>query len=167
MNQSSRRGLLAGASAGALVLAAPATAGAAGPTTRHTARERRNRKVVHDAFAQQNAGGSFFDGLDDDVVWTIVNGSTYRSRAAFLEQGVAPVQDRLHTSLHMTVIDLWLDGDTVIVRFQADATALDGQPYHNDFCWVLTVDGSRVTTGYAFLDTVALTELIERVELPG
>jgi ketosteroid isomerase-like protein len=129
-------------------------------------RERRNSAAVLKAFARQNADGDIFDILHDDVEWSIVNGRTYTSKADFLAAGSAPIMDRLATTLVMTIQDLWADGDTVIIRFYGDATAIDGVEYHNEYCWVWQLKDSLVIRSHAFLDMGAVQELIDRVQRP-
>ncbi|KXK64008.1 hypothetical protein AWW66_00485 [Micromonospora rosaria] len=118
------------------------------------------------AFERQNAGGDIYEILHDDVRWTIVNGRTYLSKAEFLAEGSAPILDRLASTLVMTIRDLWADDDTVIIRFDGDATAIDGIAYHNEYCWVWRLRGGRVVRCHAFLDMIAVRELVDRVELP-
>ncbi|RDG38183.1 nuclear transport factor 2 family protein [Streptomyces corynorhini] len=172
MERRSRRGFvtLAAATGGLLFAGTPAEAiphrGRSPVTPRESDRERVNKALVREAFARQNGGGSFYDVLDEHAVWTVVNGRTYRSRREFLEEGSAPILTRLGTYLHMTPQELWADGDTVIARFEGDATALDGLPYHNEYCWVLTFRRDAVVRAYAYLDMVAVNELIDRVEAP-
>jgi uncharacterized protein len=127
--------------------------------------EGRNRAAVLGAFARQNAGGDLYEILHDDVRWTIGNGRTYTSKAEFLAEGSAPVLDRLASILRMTIKEMWTEGDTVIIRFEGDATAIDGVDYHNEYCWIWQMRGGKVVRCHAFLDMVAVRELIERVEL--
>ncbi|MGI5215679.1 nuclear transport factor 2 family protein [Plantactinospora sp. CA-290183] len=168
----SRRVLMTAALTGGLTMlagTAPASAGpredGGGPASGRSARERRNKAAVLRAFAQQNAGGDLYEILHDDIDWTIVNGRTYTSKAEFLAEGSAPVMDRLVPPLVMTVQDLWTEGDIVIVRFVGDATAIDGIPYHNEYCWVWQLRGGQVVRCHAFLDMLAVRELVERVDL--
>ncbi|MFH8617170.1 nuclear transport factor 2 family protein [Streptomyces sp. NPDC017979] len=169
MNRHSRRAFvaLAAASGTATLLGSPAQAAPHRDTTPdagpESGRERGNKALVRRAFARQNGGGSFFDVLHPDVVWSIVNGRTYHGKQAFLDEGSAPVTTRLATHLVMTPHHLWADGDTVITRFAGDATALDGLPYHNEYCWVLAFRRNQVVRAHAYLDTTALTDLIDRV----
>jgi ketosteroid isomerase-like protein len=129
--------------------------------------EKRNTEAVRRAFARQNSGGSFYEILADDVEWTIVNGRTYHGKRQFLDEGAAPILTRLRTTLHMTPLELWADRDTVIAMFDADAVALDGVAYHNNYCWIMRFRGSRVAEGFAFLDLVAVNDLVARVEAPA
>ena len=170
--QHSRRLLLtAGIAGGLTVLAGAGTASAAsrepvgGPGPGQPAEERRNRAAVLRAFARQNAGGDIYEILHDDVEWTIVNGRTYTSKAEFLAEGSAPILDRLATTLVMTIQDMWTDGHTVIIRFEGDATAIDGVDYHNEYCWIWQMRGGRVVRCNAFLDMIAVRELVDRIDL--
>ncbi|SMD27397.1 nuclear transport factor 2 family protein [Kibdelosporangium aridum] len=161
MNRHSRRGFITAASlAGGLALAPGALAD--GDQAKWSD-EQRNKARVRHAFARQNSGGSFYEILADDVVWTIVNGRTYHGKRQFLTEGAAPVLSRLRTSLHMTPLELWADRDTVIAMFDGDAVALDGVGYHNNYCWIMRFRESQVVRVFAFLDTVAVNELIARV----
>ncbi|MEU9609776.1 nuclear transport factor 2 family protein [Streptomyces sp. NPDC048057] len=172
MKRHSRRAFvaLAAASGGATLLGTPAQAAPDREGTPDTGpesgRERGNKALVLRAFARQNNGGSFFDVLHPDVVWSIANGRTYHGKQAFLDEGAAPIVTRLATPLIMTPQHLWADGDTVITRFEGDATALDGVAYHNEYCWVLTFRRNQVVRAYAYLDMIAVTELIDRVGTP-
>ncbi len=96
-------------------------------------RERRNRAAAVRTFERQNAGGDIFEILHDKVAWTIVNGRTCTCRADFLTKGAAPIMDRLASTPVMTIRDLWTDVDTMIIRFDGDAPAIDGTEYHNEY----------------------------------
>lgn len=173
MERRSRRGFvtLAAATGGLLLTGTPAEAapphGRSPLRPREPGRERANKATVRRAFERQNSGGSVYDILDEHVVWTVVNGRTYHGRREFLEEGSAPILTRLATPLRMTPQDLWADGDTVVARFEGDATALDGLPYHNEYCWVLAFRRGSVVRVHAYLDMVAVAELIDRVEAQG
>ncbi|GAB3739776.1 nuclear transport factor 2 family protein [Microlunatus parietis] len=122
-----------------------------------------NKAIVRRAFALQNSGGSFYDILHDRVTWTVVNGRTYYSKQEFLDEGSGPILTRLKTILRMTPSNLLASGNTVVAQFTGEAIALDGLPYRNDYCWVLTLRRGLVVQAHAYLDTVAIRELIDRV----
>lgn len=172
MARNSRRGFvsLAVATGGLLLAGSPAAANPRSPEAPDnfgtSGRERVNKGLVRRAFVRQNTGGSFYEILDEHVMWTVVNGRTYLSKQEFLDEGSAPILTRLATNLHMTAQNLWADDDTVIARFEGTATALDGLPYRNEYCWVLTLRRNAVVRAYAYLDMVAVADLIERVPVP-
>ncbi|RZQ60996.1 nuclear transport factor 2 family protein [Amycolatopsis suaedae] len=58
-------------------------------------------------------------------------------------------------------------GDVVVAQFTGDAVALDGLPYRNDYCWVLTFRRGLVVRAHAYLDMVAVGELVDRVGRPS
>ncbi|MEU6715495.1 nuclear transport factor 2 family protein [Nonomuraea sp. NPDC046802] len=162
--QQSRRafGALALTAGGLALASAPATAA---PLDHDTSGDN-NKAIVREAFARQNSGGSFYDILHDRVTWTVVNGRTYRSKKEFLDEGAAPILTRLKTILRMTPSNLLAARDTVVAQFTGEAIALDGRPYRNDYCWVLTFRRGLVVRAHAYLDTVAIRELMDRVN-PG
>jgi uncharacterized protein len=173
---SSRRGLIRGSAglavAGLAAGASSACAAAPGPPdgtpTEH------NRALVREHFERAardgtlSSTGNFYDILAEDVEWTIEGATsrTYTSREEFLVDGANPVLLRLATPTHPTVRGLHADGDTVVVRWDGTATALDGVPYANRFCWIFTLRDDRATRVSAFLDTAPIDELIARVPLP-
>jgi uncharacterized protein len=170
LGQSRRMLVTAGITGGLTMLAGTASA-SAGPGTGREAtagrpvRERRNRAAVIRAFERHNAGGDVFEILHDDVEWTIVNGRTYTSKAEFLTEGAAPVRNRLASTLVKTIQDVRSDGDTVIIRFQGDATATDGLAYHNEYCWVWQLRAGRVVRSHAYLDMIAVRDLVDRIPI--
>ena len=62
-----------------------------------------------------------------------------------------------------TVRQLYADGDTVIVFFDAAGTARDGLPYANTYAWILEMRDGRVVGAHAFFDSLAFDDLWRRV----
>jgi uncharacterized protein len=84
--------------------------------------------------------------LADDVVWTIPgSGSvagTYRGKQSFMEAAAAPLIIRLATPLVPGVHAIWVEGGTVIVRFDAEAATTSGASYRNLGPALITADDS-------------------------
>jgi ketosteroid isomerase-like protein len=133
--------------------------------------EQRNAQLVRDAFARGVGGpDTFYAILADDVTWTVARATastTYTSKQQFLDGGAAPVVKRLTGPIQADVHELITAEDRVIARWRGTATALDGRPYVNEYAWVMTMAGDRVTRMTAYLDLVALDDLIARVPLPS
>ncbi|WP_232079842.1 Atu4866 domain-containing protein [Mycolicibacterium parafortuitum] len=129
--------------------------------------ERRNTELVRDAFARGVSGqDSFYAILAEDVQWTVVRAEaprTYTNRAEFLRDGAGPIVSRLDGPIRAEVHELVADGDTVVARWRGVATARDGAPYVNEYVWVMTLRDERVSRVSAYLDFVALDELLQRV----
>ena len=128
-----------------------------------------NRALVRAAFDAWAAGqGDFYRLLADDVTWTITGSSpvagTYTSRQEFLDGAIQPIFKRLSQPIQPIVHTLIAEGDQVVALWEGHATALDGVPYDNVYCWVMRVQDGKVTHATAFFDSPPLTELLERVQ---
>jgi uncharacterized protein len=127
-----------------------------------------NKAIVQASFdAWRTGSGSPFDLLAEDATWTIVGHSvaskTYGSRAEFLEEVIRPFNARLTSSLKPVIRNIYCDGDTVIVFFDADGTARDGKPYANTYAWFLDLRDGRIVKAFAFFDSLEFNYLWQRV----
>lgn len=133
-----------------------------------TDQQQRNAEVVRDAFALGVGGeDSFYSILADDVQWTVaraVDPTTYTSRSQFLQEGAGPILTRLNGPIHAEVRELITEDDVVVAIWDGTATARDGRPYANSYAWVMTMRDERVVRVTAYLDLVALNELLETVQ---
>ncbi|MEH3132280.1 MAG: nuclear transport factor 2 family protein [Mycolicibacterium neoaurum] len=127
----------------------------------------RDEQRIRDAFGRGVGGPeSFYALLAEDVHWTVAraqNPSVYTSRQDFLDRGARPVLDRLTGPIEASVHDLIIDGDQVVALWRGTATALDGKPYVNEYAWSMTMRGGEIARVVAYLDLVALDDLIRRV----
>lgn len=134
-----------------------------------TEAEDRNRAIIAASFDAWRAGtGGPFDLLADDARWTIEGNSvasrTYPTRADFMREVIRPFNARMQTPLRPAVRRLYADGDSVIVFFDARATARDGQAYVNTYAWFLEMRAGRIVRASAFFDSIAFNDLWSRVE---
>jgi uncharacterized protein len=130
-----------------------------------------NKALVRASFNRWARGtGSPFELLSPDADWTIVGSSplskTYHGTQAFMDEVIHPFNARMRTALVPTVRGIYADGDTVIILFDAVATATDGVPYQNTYTWYFTIKEGKVTSAIAFFDTRDFDELWQRVQ-PG
>jgi ketosteroid isomerase-like protein len=134
--------------------------------------ESRNRQIVEASFKAWSDGtGSPFDLLADDARWTIVGRSaaakTYESREAFMREVIRPFNARMKAPLEPSIRRVYADGDTVVVFFDAQGTARDGQPYANTYAWFLELRDGKVVEASAFFDTLEFNALWARVAPVG
>jgi ketosteroid isomerase-like protein len=127
-----------------------------------------NVERVRRAFdAWRNGTGSPFELLADDATWTIVGHSdaakVYGSRKDFMSQVIEPFNARMRSGLKPNVHATYVDGDTVIVLFDARGVARDGLEYTNTYAWFLQFSAGRVTRATAFFDSLAFNDLWRRV----
>jgi ketosteroid isomerase-like protein len=128
--------------------------------------EASNKATVQKAFDAWASGtGSPYDLLADKVTWTITGNSaaskSYGSRDAFINEVIKPFNARMSVGLKPTIRNMYADGDTVIVFFDAGGTAKDGQPYKNTYAWFLDLDGGKIVKASAFFDSIAFNKLWE------
>lgn len=129
----------------------------------------RIRTVVENAFKAWREGtGGPFDLLADDPSWTVTGNSkvakTYPSKESFVSEVIRPFNARMRDRLIPTTIhELVVDGERVVVRFDAAGTATDGRPYANTYAWFLTVRDDKVVNVVAFFDSIAFDDLWTRV----
>lgn len=125
--------------------------------TDEASRQAGNKAIIREAFERwRNGAGGPFDLLLPEAEWTIIGSSplskTYGT-ADFFEKVVIPFNALLKTPAVPTVLGIYAEGDTVIVRFDAEATAKDGVPYRNNYAWFLEMKDGRIIKGTAFFDT--------------
>lgn len=153
-----------------LVVAVVAALSLSGDTmsAQSTVTEARNKATVERSFnAWRDGTGSPYDLLAETASWTIVGRSaasrTYSSREAFMRDVIRPFNARMSVPLRPDMRQLYADGDTVIVFFDATGVARDGKPYTNTYAWFLTMRDDKVVEAFAFFDSVAFNELWGRV----
>ena len=143
-----------------------------GQNTPGTPRDRQieeaNKATIAHAFEEWAAGtGGPFGLLADDASWTIVGNSpvsrTYESRQEFMDGVIHPFNARMASPLVPAVRSLYAENDWVIALFDASGTARDGKPYRNTYSWYLRLQDGRIVEDIAFLDTIAFTDLWNRI----
>jgi uncharacterized protein len=127
-----------------------------------------NRTLVEAAFARWgNGSGSPYDLLADDVSWTIVGRSdaskTYPSREAFMSEVIRPFNARMLEGLRPTIRKLCVEGDSVVIFFDAAGVAADGETYANTYAWFWEMRDGHVVKAHAFFDSIAFNELWRRI----
>lgn len=127
-----------------------------------------NKDIVSDAFERWTHGnGSFLVVLANDATWTTMGSGpfalTTRSKQEYIDRMVTPIAARFSTALRPTVRGLWADGDTVIVRWDGDATDNDGKAYHNTYAWFFRFVNGKVVEVTAFFDLPVYDEVMQRV----
>lgn len=128
----------------------------------------RNKAIVNRSFDAWRAGtGGPFELLADDARWTIESNSlaskTYPNKEAFMAEVIRPFNARMKAPLKPTIRSVYADGDTIVVLFDARATARDDQPYTNTYAWFLDMRDGRIVKASAFFDAIEFNKLWTRV----
>tara|TARA_R110002020_G_scaffold97708_1_gene233103 strand:- start:20646 stop:21389 length:744 start_codon:yes stop_codon:yes gene_type:complete len=129
----------------------------------------RSKELVARYFDRwKNEGGSFFDLLDENAIWTVAGRSPvsgiYHGKKDFMENAVKPILKQLATPLKPELISLTSDERYVWLHFTAKATAINGSSYINTYVWKMQVKDEKIITGVAFLDTHELLELMNTIK---
>ncbi|WP_192362664.1 nuclear transport factor 2 family protein [Mesorhizobium mediterraneum] len=130
--------------------------------------ESRNKATVQSSFDAWRSGtGGPYDLLADDARWTIEGHSlaskTYPTREAFMSEVIRPFNARMQSPLKPTIRNLYADGDTVAVFFDARGIARDGTPYANTYAWFLDMRADKIISASAFFDAIEFNELWTRI----
>ncbi len=134
----------------------------------HTTTQETNKALVRAGFERwANGTGSPFELLSPDAEWTIVGTSplskTYHSRQQFLDEVIDPFNARMAKPLVPTVRGIYADGDMVIIFFDAQGVARDGQPYRNTYTWYFQMRDGVVFKAVAFFDVREFDDFWARV----
>ena len=128
-----------------------------------------NERAVTRAFQDwQHGRGGPLALLAPEATWTVAGSSVvagrYTSRQQLIDQVIAPLNERFSKPLVPKVRSIVAAGDTVVVLFDVDGTARDGQPYRNTYSWHLRFRGEQVVDVVALFDPRAFDELWQRVK---
>jgi len=128
-----------------------------------------NKSLIRDAFDRwRNGQGSVFDLLAPEAHWTIAGTSLaageYRSREEFLAKVIVPFNARVSRPLSPTVRQIHADGDNVVVLFDGETVANDGQPYVNTYAWFMRLENGKIVDATAFFDSKTFDVLWTRVQ---
>jgi ketosteroid isomerase-like protein len=129
--------------------------------------QEQNKALVRAGFQRWADGtGSPFELLAPDAEWTIVGTSPLSklyTRQQFLDEVIGPFNARMAKPLKPSVHGVYADGDMVIIYFDGDGVAKDGQPYHNTYTWYFQMRDGVVFKAVAFFDTREFDDFWTRV----
>jgi ketosteroid isomerase-like protein len=99
--------------------------------------------------------------------WTITGSAplskTYTSKQQFLDEVIAPLNQRLAKKITPKVRSLHAEGDVVIALWDGTATACDGQPYNVTYSWHMRLVAGKIVEVTAFLDTLGFADIFQRI----
>jgi ketosteroid isomerase-like protein len=65
--------------------------------------------------------------------------------------------------MRFTLHDAYDAGDHAILELESHATRPDGEPYHNRYCFVITIGDQRIVRMHEYADTSLGKELLDAV----
>jgi ketosteroid isomerase-like protein len=135
--------------------------------------EARNKQIVTEAFDRWAAGGTTFfsDVLSPDVVWEIKgsgpSAGIFRGLDAFVERAVRPFVSRLSTPIRPISKQVWAEGDHVIIQWDGEGVAGDGQVYENSYAWIFHMLDGKAVRVIAYLDLAPYDDVLKRIPAPA
>ncbi|WP_394848523.1 nuclear transport factor 2 family protein [Pendulispora brunnea] len=136
----------------------------------HEAQAQSTRALVQELFDAYAQGDSrpFFDHVADDVHWTIAGtnmlSGEYHSKKAFLDATYGRLSRVLKGPVRPTVQRIVVEGNDAVVQWRGASTSVQGQPYDNEYVWVLHLEGARIVEVTAYFDGGRLDALFRATE---
>lgn len=121
-----------------------------------------NKQVVLD-FYEAGARGDMeacFALLADDVKWTNIGSTrfsgTYKGKQALAEELLGPLFSQLKAGISSEIERLIAEDDIVVAQTSGSAETLDGAPYNNTYCQVITIRGGQIADVKEYMDTALI-----------
>ena len=125
---------------------------------------------VQTLFANLENGKSdaFFEHVADDVKWTVMGthplAGTYHTKDDFISHTFARLDKILKEGVLLRVTNILVEGDSAAVEMESLSTALDGKPFDNRYCWIVTFSEGNIVEVRAYLDSALVQRLIDENE---
>jgi ketosteroid isomerase-like protein len=120
------------------------------------------RIFEHKAVAGSNE--LLLESLADDMRWTIAGSSclsrTYEGKGDFVDNCLGALSGRVRPGIRCHVQSIQAAGDDVVVRWKGEAQTVWGEPYHNDYCWIVSFRGDRIHEVTAYVDTLLVEQVM-------
>jgi ketosteroid isomerase-like protein len=107
---------------------------------------------------------SFWDYVSEDVTWIVEGTHPFAGKYTTLSEFRKATFDRLPQVLaapiKFKVKEMLVDGNRGVIIMDGDSTTHDGTPFHNRYCWIVTVGANdKIERVDAFLDTQLIADL--------
>lgn len=121
-------------------------------------------------FAHLERGDSdaFFAHVADDVAWTVMGthplAGAYHDKRTFRAATFERLDRLVRGGIRLRLVDVLVQPPRAAVELVAEATASNGRPFDNRYCWVLRFDGGRIVEVRAYLDSALVQQLVDENE---
>jgi ketosteroid isomerase-like protein len=107
----------------------------------------------------------FFSHVADNVHWTVMGthplAGIYHDKKTFIASTFARINRLLKENITLKVKHIYVDGNTVIVEMRSSATAKNGTPFDNVYCWIVEFNDENIITRVrAYVDSALVQQLI-------
>jgi ketosteroid isomerase-like protein len=108
-------------------------------------------------------GAAFFSHVADDVDWTVMGthplAGHYAGKAAFRAGTFAKLGKVLTAGTQLRIDHLLVKDDEAVVELKSGATARNGMPFDNRYCWVVQFRDEVIVRVRAYLDSALVARL--------
>lgn len=115
------------------------------------------------AWTQQGNPAPFVDALADDVTWTATGTSpisgVYRSKAAYADNVLRPLGERLESIPTLQLVRLLVEDDWAAAQLAGRGRGKRGEDYDMDYCWLIQVRDNQIRQVIGFFDTAKANAL--------
>jgi ketosteroid isomerase-like protein len=107
----------------------------------------------------------FGEAMSEDFTWTII-GSTawsrrYKGRTMVRKALIEPLFAQFAGVYTNRAINIIAESDTVVVECRGNSMTKSGKPYNNEYCYVITMAGGRLTELREYCDTALIEDVLE------
>lgn len=104
----------------------------------------------------------FFTHVAEDVDWEILGTSEvshhYHSKRDFIKVAFGRIGRVLVEPATFHIDNIIVIGHTAIVEMNSTGKGLNGKPYNNTYCWIVTFKDHMIVKVRAYLDTLLVNQ---------
>ena len=103
--------------------------------------------------------------IAENVQWIITGSSVlagvYTSRTDFINSAISRLKFSLDGGIQWRVNNVIIDGTFVVLEMTSKAVAKNGQPYNNQYVWILEFNGKIFHKVRVYFDDVLVDKVIK------
>lgn len=101
----------------------------------------------------------------EDVQWIITGSSVlagvYTSRIEFINTAISRLKSSLDGGIQWRVNNVIIDGSFAVLEMTSKAVSKKGEPYNNQYVWILEFDGKMFHKVRVYFDDVLVDKIIK------
>ena len=126
-----------------------------------------NKQIVEAAMAALATGDNrpFYEAMAEDVVWRPmvggVWGDVHHGREQARDKLFAPLRKQYADTYTNTAVNIFAEGEVVIVEARGAVTLKSGKAYNNRYCFVIEMADGRMKEVREYLDSALAEAVLE------
>jgi uncharacterized protein len=119
-------------------------------------------------FLRTAENDKFFSKVADDVNWTVMGthplAGTYTSKNIFVEKTFHRLNKILKEGVILKVNNIIIEDNIAVVEMESLATAKNGIPFNNKYCWIVRFENDFIVEVRAYLDSALVQRVLDENE---